>query len=69
MNNNPVKYTDPTGHDPKGPGYCYEPDDPGCGGSKKQPPKPPIPPITDAIVFYLNGLGGSKNMGDILKIV
>jgi hypothetical protein len=44
MNNNPVKYTDPTGHDPKGPGYCYEPDDPGCGGSKKQPPKPPIVP-------------------------
>ena len=28
--NNPMKYNDPTGHDPKGPGYCYEPTDPGC---------------------------------------
>jgi hypothetical protein len=41
MNNNPVKYTDPTGHDPKGPEYCYEPDDPGCESNK--PETPPVP--------------------------
>lgn len=29
--NNPLKYNDPDGHDPKGPDYCYDPTDPACG--------------------------------------
>jgi hypothetical protein len=37
VDNSPVVYNDPSGHDPKGPGYCYETGDPGCLTSIKNP--------------------------------
>ena len=62
VRNNPIRYTDPTGH------FCSDPEDlwsPGCDGSGNPPPvTTPPPPPAPVVIINPDPLGDGQEQDD-----